>query len=75
MTAADRLAGRQEVIFAERDRKLATARARRARRRHDANQQRTGEEASRRVQRGDNERPLVSVNANKTPAELTVNER
>ena len=65
---ADRLAGRQESIFAERDHKLALARERRARRRQEANSIRpdpkpTAEEASRGVQRGDNERPLVCVNA------------
>ncbi len=64
----DRLAGRQEAIFADRDRKLASARERRARRRHEANSIRsdstsTAEEASLGVQRGDNERPLVCVNA------------
>ena len=35
VTPADRLAGRQQAIFSERDRKLAEARARRARRRQE----------------------------------------
>ncbi len=68
VTPADRLAGHQETIFAARDQKLAAARERRAHRRHEANQQSseskpTAEEASRGVQRGGNERPLVCVNA------------
>jgi hypothetical protein len=47
------------VIFAERDRRLDEARQRRraARHAHDC-ATRTGEEASRGVQRGGNERPL-----------------
>ena len=63
VTPADRLAGRQDAIFAERDRKLAEARRRRAARRRDEVEQRTGGEASRGVQRGGNEPPLVCVNA------------
>jgi hypothetical protein len=59
ITPADKLAGLEAVIFAERDRKLEEARARRRAACHDvASATRTGEEASRGVQRGGNERPL-----------------
>ena len=68
VTPADRLANRQDAIHAERDRKLAEARQRRACRRRVPTsegivQKSTAEEASRGVQRGGNERPLVCVNA------------
>ena len=68
VTPADRLANRQDAIHAERDRKLAEARQRRARRRRVPTsegiaQKSTAEEASQGVQRGGNERPLVCVNA------------
>lgn len=52
------------AIFAERDRKLAAAWQRRAQRRREAQKQ-IAEEPSRGVQRGDNEHPLVCVNAKK----------
>jgi transposase InsO family protein len=59
ITPADKLAGLERVIFAERDRKLEEARARRrAACRDAACISRTGEEASRGVQRGGNEHPL-----------------
>jgi transposase InsO family protein len=41
VTPADRLAGRQQAIFTERDRKLAEARARRAQRRQQEREQST----------------------------------
>ncbi len=68
ITPADRLANRQDAIHAERDQKLAEARRRRALRRRDLTpegdaRKRTAEEASRGVQRGGNEHPLVCVNA------------
>jgi hypothetical protein len=68
ITPADRLAGRQDGIHAERDRKLAEARRCRALRRRDPTPEgdartSTAEEASRGVQRGGNEHPLVCVNA------------
>ena len=63
----DRLEGRQDAIFAERDRKLEEARNRRTlkrqQQRENARSKTTGEEARRGVQRGANERPLVCVNA------------
>ncbi len=74
VTPADRLVGRHDAIHAERDRKLAEARQRRAVRRreptseHDP-QKRTAEEASQGVQRGGNEPPLVCVNATNTGGE------
>ena len=59
ITPADKLVGLEDVIFAERDRKLEEARQRRrATSQADVCATRTGEEASRRVQRGGNERPL-----------------
>jgi len=59
ITPADKLAGLEEVIFAERDRKLEEARLRRrASSRADMYATRIGEEASQGVQRGGNERPL-----------------
>ena len=59
ITPADKLAGLEEVIFAERDRKLEEARGRRRTTRHkEACPTRTAEEASLGVQRGGNERPL-----------------
>jgi len=69
VTPADRLEQRHEAIFASRDRKLAEARRRRAKRRRlsrEGGPQATAEEASRGVQRGGNEPPLVCVNANRT---------
>jgi len=72
VTPADRLADRQDSIFAERDRKLAVARRRRALRRASADvaiATGAGEEASRGVQRGGNEPPLVCVNATNTGGE------
>ena len=73
VTPWDRLHGRQEAIFAERDRKLSAARERRARRREASRQNSdrkgTGEEASQGVQRGGNEHPLVCVNATNTAAQ------
>ena len=70
VTPADKLAGREEVIFAQRDEKLAVARERRAVRRQEAAlsaacEQGTQRKASR--SRGGNE-PLVCVNANKRAA-------
>jgi len=59
ITPADKLVGLEDVIFAERDRKLEEARQRRrATSQADVCATRTGEEASRGVQRGGNERPL-----------------
>ncbi len=59
ITPADKLAGLESVIFAERDRKLEAARTlRRVANTESPNATRTGEEASRGVQRGGNERPL-----------------
>jgi putative transposase len=59
ITPADKLAGLEAVIFAERDRKLEEARQRRRGAcRGVASTTRTGEEASRGVQRGGNEHPL-----------------
>ena len=59
ITPADKLAGLESVIFAERDRKLEAARdQRRAFCREPNSATRTGEEASRGVQRGGNEHPL-----------------
>jgi hypothetical protein len=55
ITPADKLAGLERVIFTERDRKLEAARVQR---RASRSTTRTGEEASRGVQRGGNERPL-----------------
>ena len=52
VTPADRLAGRQQAIYNERDGKLAAARERRARHRRGIGQQRTGEEASQGVPEG-----------------------
>jgi putative transposase len=69
VTPYDRLVGRQETIFAERDRKLAVARDRRAQKRRnerenvDPTTARTGDEASREVQEDGNECLLVCVNA------------
>ncbi len=60
VTPADRLVGKEKQIFADRDRKIAEARARRARNRQ---RRRTAEEASQGVQRGGDEHPLVCVNA------------
>jgi len=65
---ADRLANRQDAIFADRDCKLAKARQQRARRRRAASEEndvrkRTAEEASQGVQRGGNEHPLACVDA------------
>jgi transposase InsO family protein len=58
ITPADKLLGLEAVIFAERDRKLEEARARRRAACRDVCPTRTREEASRGVQRGGNERPL-----------------
>ena len=59
ITPTDKLTGLEEVIFAERDRKLEEARQRRrTTHRAEGSATRTGEEASRGVQRGGNERPL-----------------
>jgi len=63
-----KLAGRDKIIFAQRDRKLDEARRCRAERRRrnrirDVPPITTAEEARRGVQRGANERPLVCVNA------------
>ena len=59
VTPADKLAGLETVIFAERDRKLEAARAQRCHAARDSHHRTgTAEEASRGVQRGGNERPL-----------------
>jgi putative transposase len=59
VTPEDKLAGLEDVIFAERDRKLEEARQRRrASSRADTSPTRAGEEASQGVQRGGNEHPL-----------------
>lgn len=59
ITPADKLAGLEAVIFAERDRRLEEARGRRRAACHEeACSLRTAEEASRGVQRGGNEHPL-----------------
>jgi putative transposase len=68
VTPADKLAGRESVIFAARDQKLAAARQRRAARRRQAAwssacEKEPQREASQGVQRGGNEHPLVCVNA------------
>jgi transposase InsO family protein len=70
VTPADKLAGREQAIFAERDRKLAAARERRAARRREAAPSavcdyRTQRKAS--GSRGGNE-PLVCVNAKELSA-------
>jgi putative transposase len=70
VTPADRLAGRHEAIFADRDRKLAEARQRRAMRRRETAPSATCETGTQRKasrSRGGNE-PLVCVNANNSPA-------
>jgi putative transposase len=72
VTPADRLADRQDLIFAERDRKLAAARRHRALRRASADvaiATGAGEEASQGVQRCGNEPPLACVNATNTGGE------
>jgi len=70
VTPADKLARREQAIFAARDEKLAAARARRAARRQAASPaacvKEHSEEASQGVQRGGNEHPLVCVNAKET---------
>jgi transposase InsO family protein len=70
VTPADRLAGRHEAIFAERDRKLAEARERRAARRREAAPPAACETGTQRrasgVQ-GAAMSPLVCVNANNSP--------
>ncbi len=59
ITPTDKLAGLEDVIFAERDRKLEEARGqRRAIKLTAACRSTTGEEASQGVQRGGNEHPL-----------------
>lgn len=59
VTPADKLAGLEDVIFAERDRKLEEARQRRRAIQPTATRPfATGEEASQGVQRGGNEHPL-----------------
>ena len=59
ITPADKLAGLEDVIFAERDRKLEAARQRRRAIKPTATcPSTTGEEASQGVQRGGNEHPL-----------------
>ena len=59
ITPADKLAGLEEMIFAERDRKLEEARQqRRATTRAASGRSTTAEEASPGVQRGGNEHPL-----------------
>jgi len=76
ITPLDRLEERHEAIFADRDRKLAESRERRARRRRSSREggvEITAEEASRGVQRGGNEPPLVCVNANITGGKAAPN--
>ena len=58
ITPADKLAGLENVIFAERDRKLEEARGRRRAINLTACPSTTAEEASQGVQRGGNEHPL-----------------
>ncbi len=70
VTPADKLAGRETAIFAERDRKLALARERRAARRREAMAKAACESGTQRKasgSRGGNE-PLVCVNANNSDA-------
>jgi putative transposase len=70
VTPADKLAGREAAIFAERDRKLAEARTRRATRRREAAPStacETGTQRKASGSRGGNE-PPVCVNANNSPA-------
>jgi transposase InsO family protein len=66
VTPLDKLLGRDQEIFVQRDQKLDEARQRRAVRRQAARlaEQRTGEEARQEVQEGANEHLLVCVNAN-----------
>ena len=62
ITPVDKLAGLEDVIFAERDRKLEDARRqRRAIKLTAACRSTTGEEASQGVQRGGNEHPLQEL--------------
>lgn len=67
VTPADKLAGREAAIFAERDRKLAEARQRRATRRRELRRRTEAatagrrDEASQGVQRGGNEHPRTTL--------------
>jgi putative transposase len=71
ITPADKLAGRDEAIFAERDRKLAAARERRATRRRESTPSAACESGTQRKAsgfQGAAMSPLVCVNANNSPA-------
>lgn len=71
VTPADKLAGRETAIFAERDRKLAQARERRAARRQEAAQTAACETGTQRKAsgfQGAAMSPLVCVNAKELPA-------
>ncbi len=71
VTPADKLAGREAAIFAERDRKLAAARERRATRRREAALSvacDTGTQRKASGVQGAAMSPLVCVNANNSPA-------
>lgn len=73
VTPADRLAGRHEAIFAERDRKLVEARQRRADRRREATPPTAGETGTQRKAsgvQGAAMSPLACVNANNSPAAI-----
>ena len=78
VTPADRLAGRHEAIFAERDRKLAEARERRAARRREARRREaappaaceTGTQRRASGVQGAAMSPLVCVNANNSEAAI-----
>lgn len=74
VTPADKLAGREQMIFAERDRKLAAARERRATRRREAALAvacATGTQRKASAVQGAAMSPLVCVNANNSPAATT----
>jgi transposase InsO family protein len=69
VTPADKLAGREQAIFAERDRKLARARERRAVRRREAASPAACEAGTQRKASGSRggDEPLVCVNASNSP--------